>query len=55
MAIVDPERRDSAHADHEHATCTARGILCSKCNLSLGHVEANIDAFVAYLAKWRRA
>lgn len=40
--------------DHCHETGKARGWLCHRCNLLLGHVENNIllfDAVVLYLIK----
>lgn len=39
--------------DHDHATNAVRGLLCTGCNLALGHVGDNIErlmSLVAYLS-----
>lgn len=38
------------HIDHDHNTMKIRGVLCSKCNLSLGHYESNKNRFEYYLS-----
>lgn len=35
--------------DHCHKTGTIRGVLCHKCNTSLGWFERNADAIARYL------
>jgi len=48
---TDPNGR-GWHIDHDHRTGELRGILCSNCNVALGHFKDNTDAMrnaVAYL------
>lgn len=42
----------STHVDHCHTTNKVRGILCSSCNVTLGHVKDNIavlESAIQYL------
>lgn len=39
-------------ADHDHTTGRVRDLLCNKCNIGLGRVEAKLDSWLAYLKKW---
>lgn len=42
-------------ADHNHRTGQARGLLCSRCNTTIGKFEERLDLFqsaVDYLKKW---
>lgn len=42
------------HIDHDHLTGKIRGILCKKCNVSLGHFSDSIDILrnlIKYLQK----
>ncbi len=36
--------------DHDHKTGRLRGNLCRSCNLSLGHIEANLHRLAVILA-----
>ena len=47
--------RTDACADHCHATNTARGILCKRCNCALGMLDDKPERLIAasaYLTKW---
>jgi hypothetical protein len=42
-----PLRNFYTHMDHDHETLKLRGLLCSKCNLGLGHFEDNPAYLIA--------
>lgn len=47
-------RKRNTHIDHCHTTGKTRGILCSGCNLGLGHFQddpSKLQAAIAYLAQ----
>lgn len=44
------------HLDHNHKTMSARGLLCSRCNLALGLFEESISSLlkaIFYLFKYK--
>lgn len=48
----EPRGKGTFHVDHCHATSIVRGLLCSKCNILLGHADDNIERLekaIAYL------
>lgn len=55
-AICSKDIDESSHADHNHATGLARGILCPGCNTLLGRLErvgfSWVDLAKEYLKKY---
>ena len=52
-----PGNKRNLDVDHCHKTGKIRGLLCNRCNQSMGKVKDDIDLlkkFLAYLLKWER-
>lgn len=43
--VLDPKAR-TTHADHCHTTGKPRGVLCNRCNVSLGYAEKQPEFFI---------
>jgi hypothetical protein len=51
---LDPKGYRTIHVDHSHKTGAVRGILCSNCNLGIGHLREDpsiMGRAIDYLAK----
>jgi len=40
--ITKPKGKQRFHVDHDHSSGKIRGLLCSSCNLILGHAKDNV-------------
>jgi len=45
-------RSDTFHADHNHKTGKARGVLCMSCNITIGHIEAKCPDWIDKAQKY---
>jgi len=55
---LDPRDKDtrSMHMDHDHATGKARGMLCPRCNQTLGRVKDDVSllrSMIEYIERHR--
>lgn len=56
-AICETDKPTKWHLDHDHKTGRTRGILCHRCNVTLGFVEDDIYllyAMVEYLTESKK-
>jgi hypothetical protein len=49
----DPPKKNRLHIDHNHLTGRVRGLLCIRCNITLGNLEKYKDQYLAYLERWK--
>jgi hypothetical protein len=56
LVIGGPNTEERCCEDHEHSAAvpTPRGLLCNRCNRSLGHIENDLDRVAGLLAYLRR-
>jgi len=52
--LVRGQGKNARHLDHSHATGRFRGVLCSRCNLTLGLVEDSTELLEALAVYLRR-
>ena len=50
------ELKTMLYVDHDHITGAVRGLLCPRCNTSVGFIETNnIDRVMQYIKHYRPA
>ncbi len=53
-ALGGPDKKEAVCVDHSHTTGKVRGLLCSSCNLGIGHLKESKQFFlnaISYLEK----
>lgn len=54
-SLIDGDGSKNFHIDHNHTTEKVRGLLCSSCNLALGHAKEDkevLKSMIEYLERF---